>query len=134
MILIPTLKVRISHKKFNLSKNNSTLPLQNYSMASSTIKHPLQETIIKAGCDHFEINEKDLLSSTEIHVAEMRFILFYLIKKNTKLSERFIGARFNKSKSPVRYGIDIIDCTKEKYVQTMYHLKKIAEKAGNLEF
>lgn len=96
--------------------------------------NPVQEKIIKAACNHFEISEPELLSITAYNVAYMRHICFYLIKCNTMLSKSAIGFRFNKTKSPVEHGIDIISCTKSKYVQTLGDIKKIAEKAGISEY
>ena len=91
---------------------------------------PLQEAIIKAACEHFEINENTLLNEKQFNVAYMRHLCFYLIKKNTSLSNRFIGFRFKQSKGPVQYGIEIIESIRNVNASTLTDLRKIAEKSG----
>lgn len=95
-----------------------------------TYKNPVQEKIIASACQHFEISEQELIALSQYNVAYMRQICFWLIKKGTPVSQKTIGFRFNRTEGPVKYGIDIIDSTKNIYNATLSDLKKIAEKAG----
>ena len=101
-----------------------------FNQTAEICKIPVQERVIKAACEHFEISEENLLKDTQYNVAYMRHLCYYLIKKNTNFSQRFIGFRFKQSRGPVRYGIELIDATKNIYSPTLADLTKIAEKAG----
>ncbi|MGZ5302522.1 MAG: helix-turn-helix domain-containing protein [Bacteroidia bacterium] len=95
---------------------------------------PVQEAIIKAACAYFEITEDILLSGTTHNICYMRWCCFYLIKKNTFLSVKFIGNRFKKQRPAGSNGIDTIESRKPIYMQTVCDLRTIAEKAGILDF
>jgi chromosomal replication initiation ATPase DnaA len=101
---------------------------------SSLHKNAIQEKIITAVCEHFNVTEEQLLQSKSFDVAYMRWICFYLTKKNTFLSAREIGERFKLTVKPVQTGIENVICRKKIYAQTMRSLKEIAEKAGILDF
>jgi chromosomal replication initiation ATPase DnaA len=97
-------------------------------------RNAIQEKIIIAVLEHYTVTEKQLLTSTSFDVVHMRWIVYFLTKKNTFLSEREIGARFNQHRKAVQNGIENIICRKRIYAQTMRSLKEIAEKAGISDF
>lgn len=93
----------------------------------------VQEAIVTAACAHFEVTEDILINDTTFNVAYMRWCVFYLVKKNTFLTERFIGYRLKRKICAVRNGIETIEARKI-YRKTVEDLKKIAESAGFLDY
>jgi|GEM_PF-5371210 len=89
----------------------------------------VQEAIVEAACQHFGVTEDILISGTTFNVAYMRWCVFFLVKRNTMLSERFIGYRLKRKICAVRNGIETIEARKI-YRQTVEDLKEIARIAG----
>lgn len=97
-------------------------------------KDPVQEKIITAVCAYFQITEDDLKQGSSFTVVRMRWLSWYLTKKNTFLSAAEIGKRMGYSRNAVDNGVENIICQKKIYVQTVCNLKEIAQKAGISEF
>lgn len=94
------------------------------------IINKLQEDIIKAACKHFDVSEELLINGTEHNYVYMRWCVFYLVKKHTTLSEKFIANRLKRMRQAFRNGVETIEIRKKIYVQTVYDLKEITKNAG----
>jgi len=57
----------------------------------------------------------------------IRRICFYLIKKNTELSNEQAAQLFNQDRSQATRGLDIISVHRNIYTPTLHQLKDIAE-------
>lgn len=90
----------------------------------------IQENIIKAACQHFEITEELLISGTSFNIAYMRWCVFYLVKQHTLLNEKFIANRLKKLRNAFRNGVETIEIRKKIYGQTVDDLRKIEKLAG----
>jgi hypothetical protein len=94
------------------------------------IINQVQEDIIRAACQHFNITEEILISGTIYLIVYMRWCILYLVNKNTELNDRFMGSRLKLGRNAVNNGIENIEVRKKIYRQTMDDLRKIAEIAG----
>lgn len=93
----------------------------------------LVESIKKAACEHFDITQDRLITDSTPTVANIRFLCFWLIDKNTEIKDYMIGRAFDKARGSVLYGIDLIDVHKKIYRQTLDNLRSIARIANNFE-
>lgn len=96
----------------------------------TVIINQVQENIIRAACNHFNVTEDILITGTIYLIVYMRWCVVYLIRKNTELNDRFIGSRLKLGRNAVNNGIENIEVRKKIYRQTMDDLRKIAEIAG----
>lgn len=93
----------------------------------------LVQAIKKAACQYFEITEDRLMKDSTPTVANIRFLCFWLIGKNTHLKDYMIGQAFDMSRSGVLYGVELIEAHKDIYRQTLDNLRCIARIADNFE-
>ena len=92
----------------------------------------LIECVMKAVCNYFDVTEKQL--KEEHKLATARHYCFYLIKENTTgVFDYNIGAFFNRKRTAVQYGIDLVDHHKFIYRQTLGTLNTIIQIANNFE-
>jgi hypothetical protein len=82
--------------------------------------------IKKATCKHFDIDERRLIEDKSVVVANIRFLCFWLIAKNSQLKDYAIADMFHKKRSVVNYGIDTIEVHRKIYRQTIDNLRQIA--------
>jgi chromosomal replication initiation ATPase DnaA len=95
------------------------------------VKDPVQERIIQCICNQYSITEDQLKNGTTFYFVYLRWIVFYLSKNHTILSDKQIGNRLKKQRNAVRNGIETIEVRlKIKYGQTVNEVKTIRELAG----
>jgi hypothetical protein len=63
-----------------------------------------QEVIIEAVCQHFGLSKLDLETRKDHNTAYIRDICFYLIKKETYLSDEQIGQELKRGRCVARLG------------------------------
>ncbi len=90
------------------------------------------EAIVVAATEHYEIDIKTLLNSTDRDIVTVRQHCFFLVKINTTVGLRYISMMFNKSETSVWHGIDKISNHSCVYPDTMSNLKKMIEIATPL--
>jgi chromosomal replication initiation ATPase DnaA len=118
-----------------ICKRSKLLILITRAMINQTIhRNAIQERIITAVCEHYNVTEEQLQASTSFDVMHMRWIVYYLTQKNTFLSTREMGARFSQHRKAVTNGIENIESRKGIYAQTRRSLEEIAKKAGISDF
>ena len=90
------------------------------------------QMVIKAACQYYGVSEKQLLN--EHSLANARHLCFYIIKLTANnLMDYNIGHFFNRKRTAVQYGIDLIEHHHKIYRQTLGNLNSIISIANNFE-
>jgi len=93
----------------------------------------LMETVINAACNYFEIDESIMLNNSSTDIANIRYIVCYIIMKNTELKDYIIAKRVNKARSTINTGVEKIDIHKDIYRQTLDNINGVISVANNFE-
>lgn len=93
----------------------------------------LISVIKKAACLHFDISEDDLTNDQKPQMANIRFLCYWIIMRNTSLKDYMVSSAFNRTRHSVSYGVGLIDTHREIYGQTLGNLRSIAQIANNFE-
>lgn len=96
-------------------------------------KKEIIECIIKATCQHFDIDEETLIKNESLDVARIRQLCVYLLFTSAELKEKVIAEYFQKARSTVQYSISLIDAQKKIYRQTLGNLNSIITIANNFD-
>lgn len=91
------------------------------------------EHTIRAACEYFDIPRDSLINDTTVAVANMRYLCFFLIFKNTALKDYMIADVFGKHRKTVNYGVSTIEFQKNIYAQTARNLRGIQQLMNNFE-
>jgi len=90
----------------------------------SPANRELIEGVISAACQHFDVTREQLLG--EYRLTNARHLCFYIIHNSTTgVFDYDIGGFFNKKRTAVQYGINLIDTHKVIYRQTLGDLNAI---------
>ena len=93
----------------------------------------VMELVIKAACEHFYIEEEILISNTSIAIANIRYLVCFLIINNTGLKDYVIAKRVGKCRSTINTGIEKIDIHRRIYRQTLDDLEAVVNIANSFE-
>lgn len=94
----------------------------------------IMEALIWATCQYFEITEDELINtSKKRNPVEVKRLCIYLIMKNSDLKDYAVAERFGITRTPLNYGVEVIDAHKKIYRQTSDNLQKIATLANTFE-
>jgi chromosomal replication initiation ATPase DnaA len=94
----------------------------------------IANAIVRATCEVFEISEEALRSDNRATIANMRQMVYFLMKKYTDMKDYNIGARMGKSsRHAISFGVEKIETHKRIYRQTMDELCMIVERANTFE-
>lgn len=91
----------------------------------------LVESVIKAACIFFQIEQQELINDSRL--VKARHICFYVISNNTHLKEKVIGEIFSKSRTAVRYGLSQMEVHVKIYRQTLDNMTCVAAIANTFE-
>lgn len=87
------------------------------------------EVVIGAACKHFDIERGILFKDASYNVIAIKQMCIYLMKVNTKMSDRSLAAYLNISKSSVSSSVEKIRIHKKIYADTANGLKHICKNA-----
>ena len=102
-------------------------------ITSTPADRELVHLVKKAACQHFEITEEQLVTEHSRTVANIRFLCYWIIARNTQLKDYAIGDFFNRRRACVIYGIEHVDVYRKIYRQTIDNLRSLAEIANTFD-
>lgn len=85
------------------------------------------EAVLCAACKYFEIERDRLFVDASYSVVNIKQMCIYLMKVNTKMSDRDLAEYLSISKSSVGSSVEKIRVHKNIYSDTMNGLRKICE-------
>lgn len=92
----------------------------------------LIDSVVNAACQFYSVSKKELLNESSLVGA--RHLCFYIIKVNTDgIYDYTIGHFFNKKRTAVQYGINVVEHQKEIYRQMLGDINSISDIANNFE-
>jgi chromosomal replication initiation ATPase DnaA len=83
------------------------------------------DAIIAAFCKNYQIDIDSLKTGKERSIVEMRQQCYYVVSKNTKLSQKALGFTFNKARTAIVRGIQQIEFDVKTHPSVKYILKEI---------
>jgi hypothetical protein len=84
------------------------------------------DEIIEIVCNYYKIEPSILFSkSRKLEIVKARFICFFLLKKNLKMSQQAIGNKFKMNHSSVGHGIKEVEFKREMYTDIRDEIREI---------
>lgn len=92
------------------------------------------DAVKRAAASYHRVSVDDLVHSKERHLIMSRYICFYIIKEMAySLYDYEIGYFFDKKRSVVMYGIDLVRAHMKIYRQVIGELNEIVDIANTFE-
>jgi len=95
---------------------------------------PIQELIIDATCIYYEVSREELFSKSRLQtLVSKRHICFYIIKRETNLSDYLLAQSLHYSRSSIQNAVDKVEGEKDIYKQVSAEIEDIMSIVGSLQ-
>jgi len=95
---------------------------------------PLQELIIDATCLYYNVTREELFSKNRQQtLVSKRHICFYIIKRETNMSDYLLAQSLHYSRSSIQNAVDKVEGEKDIYKQVSAEIDDILSIVGGLK-